>query len=88
MAAEKIGFGIIGAGKAGKGFAGILQDCADAECYQHCYQAELTCWIEYTCVWDQNQSRCENGEQTQTSTTMAKTLTEQCARDPECDKEQ
>jgi len=50
----------------------VTQNCVAGACDDACKQLELVCWIEYQCVWDQGDEKCENGEQVGTATTMAK----------------
>lgn len=62
----------------------VTQDCIAAECWWHCYQAEILCWVEYECVWNQQESKCENGTMTDYAMIQAKTYTDNCARDAGC----
>lgn len=62
----------------------VTQNCAEGKCYNHCTQREVLCWIEYHCLWNYQQDRCETGETASSSTIMAKSQAA-CARDIKCE---
>ena len=50
----------------------VTYNCVDGECTDHCVSVEQACWVEYQCVWNAGQGKCENGAVTGSASTTAK----------------